>query len=80
MGFALAQAALDRGAAVDLIAGPTSLAAPVGAAVVRVESAEQMGRAVTAACAAADALLMSAAVADYRPAAVAAAKIKKEAV
>jgi len=77
MGYALAQAALDRGAAVTLISGPTHLAPPYGAEVVRVETAEEMRAAVERAVDGADALLMAAAVADFRPATTAAAKIKK---
>jgi phosphopantothenoylcysteine decarboxylase/phosphopantothenate--cysteine ligase len=79
-GFALAQAALDRGASVTLIAGPVALPTPVGAERVDVESADQMCDATLAhACAdpPADALLMAAAVADFRPVARADQKIKK---
>ncbi len=76
-GFALAQAALDRGASVALVSGPTSLPTPTGAERVRATSAQEMCQATLAACAGADALLMAAAVADYAPAAVAAQKIKK---
>jgi phosphopantothenoylcysteine decarboxylase/phosphopantothenate--cysteine ligase len=76
-GFALAQAALDRGATVTLIAGPTHLPAPVGAERVDVSTAQEMHDAVLSAVKRADALLMAAAVADYRPAAVAPHKVKK---
>lgn len=76
-GFALAQAALDRGATVTLISGPTELPTPVGARRVDVVSAQNMCDAVLEAVAKADVLLMAAAVADYRPAATAAHKIKK---
>jgi phosphopantothenoylcysteine decarboxylase/phosphopantothenate--cysteine ligase len=76
-GFALAQAALDRGAAVTLIAGPTPLPTPVGAERLDVTSAQEMCTATLAACADADLLLMAAAVADYRPANAAPQKIKK---
>jgi phosphopantothenoylcysteine decarboxylase/phosphopantothenate--cysteine ligase len=78
MGGALAAAARDRGAEVTWIHGPVSLTAPYGVREVSVESAEQMKNAVLEAAPAADALLMAAAVADYRPQAVAAHKIKKE--
>ncbi len=78
-GFALAQAALDRGAEVTLIAGPVSLATPVGARRVDVVTVQQMLDAVLEATADADALLMAAAVGDYRPATVAEHKIKKTA-
>ncbi len=77
-GFALAQAALDLGAEVTLVSGPTSLPTPAGAARVEVVSAQQMLEAVLAALPEADALVMAAAVADFRPAAPAANKIKKE--
>ncbi len=79
-GYALAQAALDRGARVTLVAGPTALPTPIGAELVRVQTAQQMAEAVLAASAQADVLLMAAAVADFRPAAPAAHKIKKTAV
>jgi phosphopantothenoylcysteine decarboxylase/phosphopantothenate--cysteine ligase len=77
-GFALAQAALDLGAAVTLIAGPVGLAAPVGARRLDVSTAQQMLEAVLAETADADALIMAAAVADFRPANPAGQKIKKE--
>jgi phosphopantothenoylcysteine decarboxylase/phosphopantothenate--cysteine ligase len=76
-GFALAQAALDRGASVTLVTGPTQLATPVGAERVDVVSAQEMHDAVLDAVAQADVLLMAAAVADYCPSNVAAQKIKK---
>jgi phosphopantothenoylcysteine decarboxylase/phosphopantothenate--cysteine ligase len=77
MGYALAEAARDRGAEVTLITGPTALPAPEGVHVVQVERAREMQRAVIEACANADVLLMAAAVADYRPAEEAPQKIKK---
>jgi phosphopantothenoylcysteine decarboxylase/phosphopantothenate--cysteine ligase len=77
-GFALAQAALDRGALVTLIAGPVSLPTPVGATRVDVASVEEMREATLAACADADALLMAAAVGDYHLETPAEHKIKKE--
>jgi len=67
-GYALAQAALDRGAQVTLISAPTALAAPIGAQVIPVRTAAQMGEALLPAAAQADVLLMAAAVADFRPA------------
>jgi len=76
-GFALAQAALDRGAAVTLITGPTHLPTPVGAERIEVVTVEEMKGAVLTACQQADLLLMAAAVGDYRPATVAPHKIKK---
>ena len=77
-GYALAQAALDRGARVTLVSGPSAAPVPVGAALVRVETAEEMARAVLEASAQADVLLMAAAVADFRPANPAEHKLKKQ--
>ena len=77
-GFALAQAALDLGAEVTLVAAPVSLPAPVGAQRVDVFTAEDMLQAVLAAVPQADALVMAAAVADFRPVAPPSEKIKKE--
>jgi phosphopantothenoylcysteine decarboxylase/phosphopantothenate--cysteine ligase len=77
MGYALATEARDRGADVILISGPVAIDAPYGVEVQRVETAIQMRDAVRNAVTKADALLMSAAVADYRPAEVAAQKLKK---
>jgi phosphopantothenoylcysteine decarboxylase/phosphopantothenate--cysteine ligase len=79
MGYALAEAARDRGAAVVLVSAPTSLPDPVLVRVVHVQTAEQMGEAVLREVAQADALIMAAAVADYRPATAAPQKIKKDA-
>lgn len=76
-GFALAQAALDRGAEVVLIAGPVTLETPVGARRIDVGTAAEMAEAVWRECAEADVLLMAAAVADYRPAQMQPLKIKK---
>ncbi|MEA3375110.1 MAG: bifunctional phosphopantothenoylcysteine decarboxylase/phosphopantothenate--cysteine ligase CoaBC [Chloroflexota bacterium] len=76
-GFALSQAAVDRGAEVTLVAGPTHLATPVGVERVDVRTAEEMKDAVLEASAAADVLLMAAAVSDYGPAEAAAQKMKK---
>ncbi|HSR46836.1 MAG TPA: bifunctional phosphopantothenoylcysteine decarboxylase/phosphopantothenate--cysteine ligase CoaBC [Anaerolineales bacterium] len=66
-GFALAQAALDRGADVTLIAGPTALPAPVGATVIHVATAAEMEQAVLSGLESTDILLMAAAVADFKP-------------
>ena len=76
MGYAVAEAARDRGADVTLITS-AGLPPPAGVRAVRVETAEEMGRAVREAAASADALVMAAAVADYRPAAPSERKIKK---
>lgn len=78
MGYALATEARNRGADVILISGPVALDAPYGVEVRRVETALQMRDAVFDAVQEADVLVMSAAVADYRPAEVAAQKLKKE--
>jgi len=78
MGYALATEARDRGADVTLISGPVALDAPYGVDVWRVETALQMRDAVFDAVEEADVLVMSAAVADYRPAVAAAQKLKKE--
>lgn len=77
-GFALAQAALDLGAQVTLVAGPADLPTPVGARRVDVRTAAEMHQAVLAALPDCDVLLMAAAVADFRPTAPAENKIKKE--
>jgi len=78
-GYALVQAALDMGAEVTLISSPTALEVPVGAKPVRVTSAEEMLEAVLNEVKTADALLMAAAVADFRPAKVTQKKIKRAA-
>ena len=79
MGYAIAEAARDRGADVILIKAPTALDDPPGVRVVSVETAEEMRQAVQDAARSADALVMAAAVADYRPAAPSSHKMKKEA-
>jgi phosphopantothenoylcysteine decarboxylase/phosphopantothenate--cysteine ligase len=77
MGYALAEAARDRGAEVTLITAPASLSEPAGINVIRVGTAEEMRQAVENASPRADALVMAAAVADYRPIKAAKDKIKK---
>jgi phosphopantothenoylcysteine decarboxylase/phosphopantothenate--cysteine ligase len=79
MGYEIAAAAWRRGADVLLISGPSPLPPPVGVEVRKIESAEQMRAAVADALPAADALVMAAAVADFRPSTSAEQKIKKEA-
>ena len=79
MGYAMAEAARDRGAVVTLVTGPTALPPPSGIDIMQVWTAAQMRDAVLKATAAADVLIMAAAVADYRPATVAEGKIKREA-
>jgi phosphopantothenoylcysteine decarboxylase/phosphopantothenate--cysteine ligase len=78
MGYALAEAARDRGAAVVLISAPTSLPKPVGVDLVNVDTAQQMYEAVKKAVVKSDVLIMAAAVADYRPRRVSKSKIKRE--
>lgn len=77
-GYALVQAALDAGAQVTLITTPTSLTPPVGTNVVHVETAKQMLDAVLRESPGSDALIMAAAVADFRPKNTIKDKIKKE--
>jgi phosphopantothenoylcysteine decarboxylase / phosphopantothenate---cysteine ligase len=77
MGVALAEEARDRGAEVTLIVGPLSVPAPAGVSLRQVESTLELRDAVFEAVAEADALIMAAAVADYRVASPAAQKIKK---
>jgi phosphopantothenoylcysteine decarboxylase/phosphopantothenate--cysteine ligase len=77
MGVAIAAAAWRRGADVELVAGPLSIAPPAGPKVTFVETTEQMRDAVERAIAGADALIMAAAPSDFRPASPARQKIKK---
>ncbi len=82
MGYALAEAAMDQGHTVTLISGPVALTAPVGVTLHRVETAQQMWettRLVCASDAAPNIAIFAAAVADYRPVAIASEKIKKHA-
>jgi phosphopantothenoylcysteine decarboxylase / phosphopantothenate---cysteine ligase len=76
-GYALARTAAARGAEVVLITANVSLPDPAGVKVLRVETAEQMRQATVDAAPGADAVVMAAAVADFRPATVAGSKIKK---
>jgi len=78
MGFAVAKAALRHGAEVTLVSGPTSLAAPRKAALITVETAEKMQEACLNAFDEADVLIMTAAVADYRPEKSVKSKIKRK--
>jgi phosphopantothenoylcysteine decarboxylase/phosphopantothenate--cysteine ligase len=77
MGFAVARAALDRGARVILVAGPTTVVPPAQAELIRVETAEEMRQAVLRMLPECTVLVMAAAVADYRPAEAESKKIKK---
>ncbi len=76
-GFALAQAAIDRGASVTLITAPSHESTPVGAHRIDVETAAQMKEATAGAVTDADVLLMAAAVADFRPVGATEQKIKR---
>ncbi|OGO09561.1 MAG: phosphopantothenoylcysteine decarboxylase [Chloroflexi bacterium RBG_13_60_13] len=78
MGYALAEAARERGAKVTLITAPTALPAPFGVEVLQIQTALQMREAVLKTVPEADVLIMAAAVADYRPATAAKSKLKKE--
>lgn len=78
MGFAIAAAAAKMGWDVTLVAGPVSLDTPKDVARVNVVSAEEMFRAVDSRFDAADILIMSAAVSDYRPKEIAPHKVKKQ--
>ncbi len=78
MGFALAEECCRRGADVVLVAGPVSLQCSAGIRRIDVESADEMHAACLAEFAHADAAILCAAVADFKPAAVAAQKIKRE--
>ena len=77
MGYALAEAARDRGAEVTLISTISTLSTPYGVGLVSVETVDQMREAVLAACKGAQALIMAAAVSDYRPVERASQKVKK---
>lgn len=80
MGYALAAAGVARGHAVRLISGPVALEPPAGVALTRVTSAAEMLSAVLEALPTCEALVMCAAVADWRPRQVAAQKLKKNAM
>jgi phosphopantothenoylcysteine decarboxylase/phosphopantothenate--cysteine ligase len=77
MGYAVARVAARRGAEVTLVSGPTELDDPPGVKVVRIETAEEMARAVEAVAAAFDLFVGAAAVSDYRPRTPSPHKIKK---
>ncbi len=78
MGYAMAEAAVQAGASVALVSGPTALSVPKGVQRVVVETATQMSQAVRQKVAECDIFIAVAAVADYRPADVAGRKIKKQ--
>ena len=78
MGFALAQAAVEQGWTVDLVAGPVALAEPEGSILYPVTSAEEMYHQVDALFDACDILIMAAAVSDFKPDKINPKKVKKE--
>lgn len=79
MGFSLAQACVEAGACVTLVAGPVHLATPAGVKRIDVVSASEMSEAVMSAVGQADIFIASAAVVDYTPVEIASNKIKKNA-
>ena len=79
MGYAIAQAAVGRGADVVLVTGPVALTVPAGVRAIQIETAEQMERAALSEFDAADIVIAAAAVADYRPVETADVKIKSTA-
>jgi phosphopantothenoylcysteine decarboxylase/phosphopantothenate--cysteine ligase len=79
MGYAIAEAARDRGAEVVLVSAPTALATPYGVRLAPVQRAVEMRDAVVRECRDAQALVMAAAVADYQPTATAEQKMKRRA-
>jgi len=78
MGYAIAEAMRDAGAEVTLVSGPTALRPPAGLRVVPIETAAELRDAVLAELPSADAVVMAAAVADYRPEEARSAKLKKK--
>ena len=77
MGYAIAEAAIEGGHDVVLISGPVNINRPRGAAVISVSTSDEMFNALQQQMGGCDVLVMSAAVADYKPAKVSATKIKK---
>ena len=78
MGYAIAEAARDRGAMVSLVAAPNHLDKPIGISVTNIQSAEDMKKAIEDECLEADALIMAAAVADWKPLEKLDSKAKKD--
>jgi len=77
MGYAIAEEARDRGAEVVLVSGPTSIKAPLGVKIIKVETNEEMLKAVKAEFDTSDIVVKSAAVSDYKPKTYSDKKIKK---
>ena len=77
MGYAIAEAARERGLLVTLVSGPVNLLPPEGVEVINIESAADMAKAMKSAAQTADIIVMAAAVADYRPRQYSTSKVKK---
>ena len=77
MGYAIAEAARERGLLVTLVSGPVNLLPPEGVEVINIESAADMAEAMKSAAQTADIIVMAAAVADYRPKQYSTSKVKK---
>ncbi|MBR7144608.1 MAG: bifunctional phosphopantothenoylcysteine decarboxylase/phosphopantothenate--cysteine ligase CoaBC [Lentisphaeria bacterium] len=77
MGYAIAEAARERGLLVTLVSGPVNLLPPEGVEVINIESAADMAKAMKSAAETADIIVMAAAVADYRPKQYSTSKVKK---
>ncbi len=77
MGYAIAEAARERGLLVTLVSGPVNLLPPEGVEVINIESAADMANAMKSAAQTADIIVMAAAVADYRPKQYSTSKVKK---
>lgn len=77
MGYAIAEAARERGLLVTLVSGPVNLLPPEGVEVINIESAADMAEAMKSAAQTADIIVMAAAVADYRPRQYSTSKVKK---
>ncbi len=78
MGYAIAEAAIAKKHRVTLISGPSAISPPGGAEMISITTADELYRAVHRSLRRCDALVMCAAVSDYKPASVAARKIKKK--
>ena len=77
MGYAIAEAARERGLLVTLVSGPVNLLPPEGVDVINIESAADMAKAMKTSAPTADIIVMAAAVADYRPRQYSTSKVKK---
>ena len=77
MGYAIAEAARERGLLVTLVSGPVNLLPPEGVDVINIESAADMAKAMKTSAQTADIIVMAAAVADYRPRQYSTSKVKK---